>query len=178
MRFLETTLEGAFVVELDLANDERGFFARSFSEAEFLSHGLASRFVECNVSYNRMAGTTRGMHWQMGENAEAKLVRCTAGVIFDVIVDLRQGSPTLHQVFSVELSALNRQSLFVPAGFAHGFQSLEDDSEVFYQMSAIHDPAAARGVRWDDPDLNIPWPRSPSIMSDRDRCLPLLSELE
>ena len=177
MRFLETELAGAFVIELERATDERGFFARSFCEREFSSQGLPSRFVECNVSYNRLAGTTRGMHWQVGENAEAKLVRCTAGAIFDVIVDLRPDSETSNRVFTVELSAENRRSLFVPTGFANGFQSLQDDSEVFYQMSAIHDPGAARGFRWDDPSLNIPWPEDPSVISDRDRALPLLSEI-
>ena len=177
MRFLETALKGAFVIELDLAIDERGFFARSFSEKEFSSRGLPSRFVECNVSFNQRAGTTRGMHWQIGENAEAKLVRCTAGAIFDVIVDLRPGSETSRCIFAVELTAENRRAILVPAGFAHGFQSIEDDSEVFYQMSAVHDPEAARGFRWDDPDVNIPWPQNPSVISDRDRTLPLLSEV-
>lgn len=178
MRFLESELSGAYVIELEPATDERGFFARSFCESEFSSHDLPSRFVECNVSYNRLAGTTRGMHWQVGKNAEAKLVRCTAGAIFDVIVDLRHDSETLNRAFSVELSAANHRALFVPTGFAHGFQSIEDDSEVFYQMSAVHDPAAARGFRWDDPSLSIPWPQIPSVISDRDRSLPLLSELE
>jgi dTDP-4-dehydrorhamnose 3,5-epimerase len=118
------------------------------------------------------------MHWQVGTNAEVKLVRCTAGAIFAVIVDVRHDSETVNRVFSVELSAANHRALFVPTGFAHGFQSIEDDSEVFYQMSAIHDPGAARGSRWDDPSLNIPWPQNPSVISDRDRHLPLLSEIE
>lgn len=178
MRFLETELAGAFVIELETAVDERGFFARSFCEKEFASQGLASRFVQCNVSFNRKTGTTRGMHWQAEGHTEAKLVRCTAGAIFDVIVDLRSDSDTRNQAFSVELSAKNRRMLFVPAGFAHGLQSLLDDTEVFYQMSEFYNGGAERGFRWNDPDVNIPWPGIPTFMSERDRALPLLSEIE
>jgi dTDP-4-dehydrorhamnose 3,5-epimerase len=178
LRFLETGLAEAFVIDLDLASDERGFFARSFCEREFESRGLASRFVQCNVSFNHKAGTIRGMHWQAEPNAEAKLVRCTSGAIFDVIVDLRRGSKTRMQVFGTELSSQNRRMLFIPAGFAHGFQSLCDDSEVFYQMSEFYAPKAALGFRWNDPEVGIRWPRELSVISDHDRSLPLLSEVE
>ncbi len=178
LKFLETELSGAFVIEIEPARDERGFFARSFCEKEFALHGVASRFVQCNVSYNTATGTTRGMHWQAGDHAEAKVVRCTAGGIFDVIVDLREESATRHRYLTVELSAQNRRMLFVPAGFAHGFQTLSEGSEVFYQMSAPHVPGAARGFRWDDPQIGIPWPERPTLMSDRDRNLPLLADIE
>jgi dTDP-4-dehydrorhamnose 3,5-epimerase len=178
LRFLETGLAEAFVIDLDLASDERGFFARSFCEREFESRGLASRFVQCNVSFNHKEGTIRGMHWQAEPNAEAKLVRCTSGAIFDVIVDLRRDSETRKQVFGTELSSQNRRMLFIPAGFAHGFQSLCDDSEVFYQMSEFYAPKAALGFRWNDPEVGIRWPRELSVISDHDRSLPLLSEVE
>ena len=178
MKFREAELAGAFVIELEPAIDDRGFFARSFCEEEFREHDLPSHFAQCNVSFNRLAGTTRGMHWQVGEHAEVKLVRCTTGAIFDVIVDMRPDSETFHGVFSVELSAGNRRALLVPTGFAHGFQSLEDGSEVFYQMSERHDPGAARGFRWDDPTLGIAWPQPPVAISDLDRALPLLSEVQ
>lgn len=178
MRFLETGLADAFLIDLDLASDERGFFARSFCEREFESRGLASRFVQCNVSFNHKEGTIRGMHWQAAPNAEAKLVRCTSGAIFDVIVDLRRDSKTRKKIFGTELSSQNRRMLFIPAGFAHGFQSLCDDSEVFYQMSEFYAPEAAHGFRWNDPDVGIRWPRELSVISDHDRSLPLLSEVE
>jgi len=178
LRFLETGLADAFLIDLDLASDERGFFARSFCEREFESRGLASRFVQCNVSFNHQEGTIRGMHWQAAPNAEAKLVRCTSGAIFDVIVDLRRDSKTRKKVFGTELSSQNRRMLFIPAGFAHGFQSLCDDSEVFYQMSEFYAPEAAHGFRWNDPDVGIRWPRELSVISDHDRSLPLLSEVE
>jgi len=178
LRFLETGLADAFLIDLDLASDERGFFARSFCEREFESRGLASRFVQCNVSFNHKEGTIRGMHWQAAPNAEAKLVRCTSGAIFDVIVDLRRDSKTRKKLFGTELSSQNRRMLFIPAGFAHGFQSLCDDSEVFYQMSEFYVPESAHGFRWNDSELGIRWPREPSVISDRDRALPLLSEIE
>jgi dTDP-4-dehydrorhamnose 3,5-epimerase len=178
MKFIETRLASAFVIELELASDDRGFFARSFCEEEFGERGLASRFVQCNVSFNHKAGTTRGMHWQSQPHAEAKLVRCTAGAILDVIVDIRPDSPTRKQFFDVELTASNRRMLYIPPGFAHGFQSLVDDSEVFYQMSAVHVPEAAHGFRWNDPEIGIPWPQEPSIISDRDRHFPLFSEIK
>jgi dTDP-4-dehydrorhamnose 3,5-epimerase len=174
MRFVPTELPGAFVIEVEPYGDERGFFARTFCAREFAEHGLAADFVQCNTSYNHRAGTIRGMHWQAQPNAEAKLVRCTAGAIFDVIVDLRPGSPARGRWLAVELSAATRQMLYVPEGFAHGFQTLRDGSEIAYQMSAAYEPAAARGFRFDDPRLRIPWPLPASSVSKRDRELPFL----
>jgi dTDP-4-dehydrorhamnose 3,5-epimerase len=175
MRFVETPLEGAFVIDLEPIEDERGFFARSFCEREFTERRLAPRFVQCNVSFNRSKGTLRGMHYQAEPYPEAKLVRCTSGAIFDVIVDIRPGSPTVHQWFGTELSASNRRMVFIPAGFAHGFQCVTDDAEVFYQMSEFYHPECARGLRWDDPQLGIDWPIPNPVISQRDRSYPLLT---
>ena len=176
MKFQETSLKGAFVIDLDRLEDDRGFFARSFCEREFSAQGFASRFVQCNVSFNRKAGTLRGMHFQASPDEEDKLVRCTMGTIHDVIVDIRPGSPTYMKNFSIELSAANRTALFVPRGFAHGFQTLQDDSEVFYQMSEFFHPGSARGLRWDDPALALNWPVANPILSDKDRSYPLLAK--
>ncbi len=177
MRFIETGLAGAWQIDLDRLEDDRGFFARSFCEREFAARGLPSRFVQCNVSFNHVAGTLRGMHWQEPPHAEAKLVRCTAGALFDVIVDLRPSSPTYLRPFGIELSGENRIMLFIPPGFAHGFQTLSDATEVFYQMSDFHASTAARGFRWNDPRFAIQWPREPSVISQRDRDLPLFEEI-
>ena len=178
MIFRETTLPGAFLVEPTPIHDERGFFARTWCEAEASAHGLDPRVVQCSVSYNRHRGTLRGLHFQAGPHAEAKLVRVTRGAVFDVIVDLRPGAATFAQHVAVELSAGNRTMLFVPAGFAHGFQTLEDDTEVFYQMSTAYHPASARGLVWDDPQLAIAWPAvADRIVSERDRALPSLADL-
>lgn len=168
MNFVNTTLTGAFLIELQPLEDERGFFARSFCVDEFKKNDLDHRVAQCNVSFNREAGTLRGMHFQAAPHEEAKLVRCTAGAVFDVIVDLREGSTTRYQWFASELTARNRRAMFVPAGFAHGFQTLEDDSEVFYQMSEFYDPSAARGVRWNDPAFAITWPEEITVISERD----------
>jgi dTDP-4-dehydrorhamnose 3,5-epimerase len=176
MRFRETPLQGAFIVELERLEDDRGFFARSFCEKEFSAHGLAPRFVQCNVSYNKRAGTLRGMHYQEAPHEEDKLVRCTMGAVHDVIVDIRSGSPTHLQSFGIELSAENRTALFIPRGFAHGFQTLKDDSEVLYQMSEFFQPGSARGMRWDDPALALAWPLPNPILSDKDRAHPLLAK--
>ena len=177
MIFRETTLPGAVVVEPQALEDERGFFARTWCEEEARAHGLDPRVVQCNVSFNHRAGTLRGLHWQAAPHAEAKLVRCTHGAIFDVIVDLRPGSPTFGRHVSVTLSRENRLMLYVPAGFAHGFQTLEDGSEVFYQMSAAFHGLSARGIVWDDPMLAIAWPPAAQrIVSERDRALPRLDE--
>ncbi len=176
MRFEKTPLAGAFVIELDPIEDERGFFARSFCADEFKRHGLDSTVAQCNVSFNQKAGTLRGLHYQIEPHQEAKLVRCTSGSIFDVIVDLREHSPTKFQWFASELTSSNRRGLFVPAGFAHGFQTLADNCEVVYQMSAPYHPASARGLRWDDPQLGISWPLADPIMSEKDRGLPLARE--
>jgi dTDP-4-dehydrorhamnose 3,5-epimerase len=172
MRFLETALQGAFIIELDRQEDERGFFARTWCQREFIAHGLNPRLVQCNVSFNRRRGTLRGMHYQVAPYAEAKLVRCTRGAIYDVIIDLRPDSPTFTQWIAVELTADNHRMLYIPEQFAHGFQTLEDNTEVFYQMSEFYAPECARGVRWNDPAFAIAWPPAERIISERDRHYP------
>lgn len=172
MKFLPTPLAGAYIVELAPIEDERGFFARSFCQDEFRQHGLDPAVAQCNVSFNRRRGTLRGLHYQAAPRAEAKLVRCTRGAIWDVIVDLRKGVPTARRWHAEELTADNRRALYIPAGFAHGFQTLVDDSEVLYQMSEFYHPESARGVRWDDPTLAIRWPLADPVMSPRDRAFP------
>lgn len=167
--FAETRLKGAYVIEPELLEDERGFFARSFCSREFRQQGLNFSFVQCNISFNRRQGTLRGMHYQAEPHAEGKLVRCTMGAIYDVIVDLRAASPTFKQWFAIELSAANRKMLYVPAGFAHGFQTLQENTEVFYQMSEFYCPDSVRGARWDDPAFKIDWPIIPPCLSDRDK---------
>jgi len=157
------------LIELEPLRDERGFFARSWCAREFVEQGLETRLVQCNISWNAWAGTLRGMHYQAAPHAEVRLVRCTRGAIYDAIVDLRQDSATYRRWYGVELTADNRRMLYVPEGFAHGFQTLSDDSEVFYQMSEFYHPESARGVRWDDPAFGIRWPRPPAKMSERDR---------
>jgi dTDP-4-dehydrorhamnose 3,5-epimerase len=168
MIFTETPLAGAFVVEPERIADERGFFARTWCVDEFADRGLETRLVQCNVSYNQRRGTLRGMHYQAEPHAEVKLVRCTAGAIYDVIVDLRPDSPTRHHWFGVELSAANRLALYIPKGLAHGFQTLEDETEVFYQMAEFYHPESARGVRYDDPAFGIAWPLPVSVIGGRD----------
>ena len=158
MIFNEVKLAGAFVIEQELFEDQRGFFARSWSEREFAARGLEARLLECNISFNHRRGTLRGMHFQNAPHAQAKLVRCTMGAIYDVIIDLRRESGSFRQWIGVELTAANRRMLYVPAGFAHGFQTLADDTEVFYQMSDVFAPECASGVRWDDPAFGIEWP--------------------
>ena len=174
MIFTELALRGAYVVDIDRREDERGFFARSFCREEFARHGLSTEISQCNVSFNHRKGTLRGMHYQIPPKSEAKTVRCTRGTVYDVIVDLRDGSPTWGQWISVNLSENNSRMLYIPEGFAHGFQTLEDDSEVFYQMFAPYSPEHARGVRWDDPALRIDWPLPDLIISERDRAFPVL----
>lgn len=169
MIFKETRLGGAFVVEPERFEDERGFFARGWSRREFEGRGLDARLVETNISFNRRRGTLRGMHFQRAPRAQAKLVRCTMGAIYDVVIDLRPDSPTFRGWVGVELSAENRTMLFVPEGFAHGFQTLADDTEVFYQMSDYYAPETAGGVRWDDPAFGIEWPDAPArVINERD----------
>jgi dTDP-4-dehydrorhamnose 3,5-epimerase len=171
--FTETPLTGAFVIDIEPINDERGFFARLWCQREFEAHGLESNLVQCSMSFNNRAGTLRGLHYQVAPFSEAKTVRCTCGSVFDVIVDLRPGSSTFARHFSVTLSAANRRMLYIPRGFAHGFQTLDDNSEMFYQMSAFFEPAAARGVRWDDPVFAIDWPAAANrIINERDRTYP------
>ena len=158
MIFNATKLPGAFVIEPERFEDERGFLARAWTAREFAAQGLAPPFVECNISYNRRKGTLRGMHFQRTPHAQAKLVRCTRGALYDVIIDLRPDAPTFKQWLGVELTAENRLMLYVPEGFAHGFQTLADETELYYQMSAPYVPTAADGVRWDDPAFRIEWP--------------------
>jgi dTDP-4-dehydrorhamnose 3,5-epimerase len=170
--FERLKLSGACAVRLERFEDHRGFFARSWCQREFAEHGLTARLVQCNISFTRARGTIRGMHYQVPPREEAKLVRCTAGAIYDVIIDLRPDSPTFRQWIGIELTAANRVMLHVPEGFAHGFQTLEDDTEVFYQMSEYYEPELARGVRWDDPAFGMRWPIPDPILSDRDRSFP------
>ncbi len=178
MKFLKTPLAGLYVVELDTLNDDRGFFARSFCAHEFEAVGLDSRVAQCNVSFNKRAGTLRGLHFQAPPHEEAKLVRCTQGAIYDVAVDIRRDSPTYGRWHAVELSAENWRMLFIPRGFAHGFQTLVNDSEIFYLMFEFYHPQSARGLRWDDPALAIPWPIANPIISDNDRVHPVLGSLQ
>ena len=173
MIFNETKLKGAYLIELELLRDERGYFARSWSQREFAEQGLDARLAECNVSFNKRRGTLRGMHYQLAPHGQAKLVRCTRGAIYDVIVDLRPRSETFRQWVGFELSADNGRMLYVPEEFAHGFQTLTDDSEVFYQMSSPYAPESARGVRFDDPAFKIEWPPADErIIIARDREYP------
>lgn len=175
MRFRETPLAGAFVIELERREDERGSFARCWCKEEFAAHGLHANWVQANVSFNRRAGTLRGLHYQEAPHQETKLIRCTAGAAYDVIVDLRSGSPTWGRWAAVELSAARGAMIYVPEGFAHGFQTLTDNTELFYLMSAAHSPASARGVRWDDPALAITWPPCRErVVSPRDQSFPEL----
>jgi dTDP-4-dehydrorhamnose 3,5-epimerase len=175
MLFTETILKGAYLIDLQLLEDERGFFARSFCQNEFSARNLKTNIAQCNTSYNSRKGTLRGMHFQLLPKAEAKLVRCTRGSIYDVIIDLRPGSPTFCSWTAAELTAGNRRSLYVPEGFAHGFQTLEDGSEVFYQMFEYYSPEHASGVRWNDPAFGITWPVENPIVSEKDRSYPLFS---
>ena len=171
--FKETKLKGAYVIEPETFEDHRGLFARSFSQEEFAQHGLRSQFVESGISFNHRKYTVRGMHWQEPPNAQAKLVRCTRGAIFDVMIDLRQDSPTYKQWFAQELTAQNRLMLYIPEGFAHGYQALEDDTEMFYLLSAAYAPGSERGVRWNDPAFAIQWPETERIiLNERDRTFP------
>ena len=173
MRFLPTALPGVFVIEPELRADDRGFFARTWCREEFAAAGLVTDWVQCNVSFNHRAGTLRGMHWQAAPHEEVKLVRCTAGAAFDVVLDLRPGSPAFKRWVAVELTAENRRAVYIPGGCAHGFQTLADATELFYHMSAFYHPEAARGVRWDDPAFGITWPPCEArIISPRDRSFP------
>lgn len=172
MRFIPTHLAGAWLIEPDLILDERGFFARSWCQNEFAGKGLNANLVQCNISFNKKKGTLRGMHYQKKPHEEAKLVRCTQGGIYDVIVDLRNDSNTFFQWFGVELTAENRKALYIPEGFAHGFITLKDDSEVLYQMSEFFHADCAAGVRWNDPVFSIQWPIDVQVISERDRNYP------
>ncbi len=172
MTFTETKLPGAFMIEPEKHEDHRGFLVRTFCQREFEAHGLNPRVAQCNISFNKYKGTLRGMHFQAAPFAQAKLVRCTAGSIYDVIIDLRPSSPTFKQYFAVELSAESQTMFYIPEDFAHGFQTLEDDTEVFYQMSQFYSAEHARGFRWDDPAFGIAWPPAERTILERDRTYP------
>ena len=175
MIFKETKLKGAYIIEMEKLEDERGFFARTWDKEEFIKHGLNTKVAQCSISYNKTKGMLRGIHYQVKPYSECKLVRCTAGKIFDVIVDLRTDSETFRKWFGVELSEENHKMLYIPDGFAHGFQTLEDDSEVIYQISEFYNKEAERGIRWDDPTLAIKWPLETTIISERDKNFPLFN---
>jgi dTDP-4-dehydrorhamnose 3,5-epimerase len=175
MVFKDTGLAGAWLIETEPSGDARGSFARTYCDREFGERGIAFRAVQCSTSYNSRRGTLRGIHLQAGDAAEEKLVRCTRGAIYDVIVDLRDASPTRRQWFAAELTADNGRMLYIPKGFGHGFMTLADGAEVFYQISQFYDPRAARGVRWNDPALAIRWPAGEPILSERDRAYPDLA---
>jgi len=175
LKFSPTPLGGVFVVELERLEDERGFFARSFCQEEFRAHGLRSDIAQCNVSWNRRRGTLRGLHYQDKPHEEAKLVRCTRGAMWDVAIDLRDGSPTRHRWHAVELTADNHKALYIPEGLAHGFQTLADGTEVLYLMSTPYHAGSSRGLRWNDPRLAIAWPLPDPIVSERDRAFPVLA---
>jgi len=209
MLFTETKLKGAYIIDLEKLQDERGFFARSWCQREFEAHGLNPRLAQCNISFNSKKGTLRGMHYQTKPFEEAKLVRCVRGSIYDVIIDIRPDSATYRQWIGVELSSprfhlpssispfpvdsspltahgspstahslqltTGYKMLYIPEGFAHGFLTLEDDTEVFYQMSEFYSPESARGIRWNDPAFGIHWPLEPQVISDRDRSYPNFS---
>lgn len=172
MDFTETKVQGAFLIAPEKIPDERGFFARTWSETEFEERGLDSRLVQCSLSFNTRKGTLRGMHYQREPYAETKIVRCTRGEIYDVVLDLRTGSQTFKEWVAVQLSADNHQMLYIPKGCAHGFQTLSAGAEVFYQMSEFYRPESATGVRWNDPAFAIEWPLEVTVISERDRAYP------
>lgn len=172
MKFHPTELEGAYLIELEPHLDERGFFARAFGKREFSEHGLDIDLVQCNISFNRQSGTLRGMHLQVPPFAEKKVVRCISGAVFNVIIDLRPSSPTYKKWAGFNLSAENKFALYIPQGFANGFLTLEEDSELFYLMGEYYEPAAGRGVRWNDPTFLIDWPMPADHINERDRLYP------
>jgi dTDP-4-dehydrorhamnose 3,5-epimerase len=174
MRFTPLAVPGAFLIELERREDTRGFFARTFCEEEFRAHGLDPVMRQCNVSWNRLRGTLRGIHFQREPHPEAKLVRCTRGAAFDVVVDLRRDSPAWRKWASVELTADVRNAVYIPAGCGHGFQTLADDTELFYQMSELYYAPLADGIHWKDPAVGIAWPIVPPIVSERDDAYPNL----
>ena len=174
MKYTPTVIEGVWVVEPVPHADDRGFFARLWDPAEFAARGMSPGLAQVSVSYNRLAGTIRGLHWQTAPHAEAKLVRVTAGAVWDVALDLRPDSPTYRRWVAEELSAANRRMLYLPEGCAHGFQTLADDTEVTYHISAAYEPPAGRGARWDDPAFGIAWPQAVTLVGERDREWPIL----
>jgi dTDP-4-dehydrorhamnose 3,5-epimerase len=172
MIYQEAKLAGVFEIRLERKIDERGFFARSWCRQEFEQHGLNSNLAQCSISFNSKKGTLRGMHYQVGRHAETKLVRCIKGAIYDVAVDMRPNSTTFKQWIGAELTATNQHALYIPQGCAHGFLTLEDETEVFYQISEFYHPESARGVRWNDSAFGVVWPEAVQIISDRDRTYP------
>jgi len=174
MIFSETNLKGAFIIKIEKLKDERGFFARTFERKQFREHGLDTKLFQSNISFNKQKGTIRGMHYQTKPYEESKLVCCKSGKIFDVIVDLRPKSKTYRNWFGVELTADNYKMVYVPKGFAHGFQTLKNDTEVFYQMSDNFNPGSTRGIRWDDKIIGINWPLKPTKISKKDLSYDLL----
>ncbi len=177
MIFHESHIPSVFTIEPKLLGDDRGFFARAFCANEYLEHGLESKFVQCNLSFNKERGTTRGLHFQKSPHEEVKVVRCTKGAIFDVAVDFRKDSPTYLQWFGAELSESNRTMLYVPRGFAHGYQTLTEDAEVFYQVSEFYSPGSEGGLRWNDPKIGVEWPimnEAEINISEKDAKWPLL----
>jgi dTDP-4-dehydrorhamnose 3,5-epimerase len=178
MRFTETKIPGSFLIDVQKLGDDRGFFARAWCQQEFEEHGLVSRVVQANLGFSPRRGTLRGLHYQLPPFEEVKVVRCTRGAVFDVIVDLRPGSPAYQQWVGTELTADNHRTFYVPAGCAHGYLTLSEDAEIFYQTSHAFVPDAARGVRYDDPVLGIEWPAAIEVVSDKDRAWPLLDRPE
>jgi dTDP-4-dehydrorhamnose 3,5-epimerase len=172
MIFSQTKLQGAYRIQIQRHEDERGFFARTWCRREFEEHGLNPRLVQCNLSYNHKKGTLRGMHYQDAPYQEAKLVSCISGALYDVIIDIRPGSPTFGEYLGVELTAQTHEMLFIPEGFAHGFLTLEDETQVFYQMSEFYAPEYARGFRWNDPTFKVEWPAEVRVISPRDAGYP------
>ena len=168
MKFSETKLSGAFVIEIEKIEDERGFFTRIWDKKEFKKQGLSSELTQCSVSFNKNKGTLRGMHYQISPSEEIKIVRCTQGKIFDVIIDLRKDSKTYKKWIGIELSQDNYKMLYIPKGFAHGFLTLDENTEIFYQMSNEYNKEMAQGIRWNDPTFSINWPSKITIMSERD----------
>lgn len=172
MEFLKTKLPGVFEIHIQTKPDERGFFARTWCQKEFEAQGLAGKLVQCSLSFNKKKGTLRGLHYQMAPHEETKLIRCTQGAIYDVVLDLRPKSPAFKDWVGVELTAEKRNMIYVPPGCAHGFLTLEDQSEVTYQMSEFQDAESARGVRWNDPAFQIKWPANVKVISERDQTYP------
>lgn len=178
MKFTPLVFEGAFRIQIEPIVDERGFFARRFCAEEFRTRGLEDNLIQRSVSFNRHSGTIRGMHFQAAPHLETKLVRCTSGAVFDVMVDLRKNSSSYGKWYGEVLSADNMLMLYIPRGFAHGFQTLADDTEVDYEISPAYMPESARGFRFDDPSVGIDWPIANAIVSDRDKSLPMFLELK
>lgn len=172
MIFSETRLKGVYIIDIEKMADERGFFAREWCQKEFTDHGLNAGVVQTSISYNKKRGTLRGMHYQIHPYEETKVVRCTRGSIYDVVIDLRPDSRTFMEAFGIELNYENCRMLYIPENFAHGFITLTDDAEVNYKITQFYSPGAARGIRWNDPAFNISWPVKPEVISDRDRNYP------